>query len=123
MNRRNAGYILPNNPRKHYLRVDDKLLTKQICESQGIPVPQTYAVIERQGDVRRFAELIGEREEFVVKPTQGSEGRGILVVARQRRQSAGSRPEARRFHRPTCSTICPRSWRACTRSVAARIES
>jgi alpha-L-glutamate ligase-like protein len=81
MNRRNAGYILPNNPRKHYPRVDDKLMTKQICESHGIPVPRTYAVIERQGDVRRFGELIGEREEFVVKPTQGSEGRGILVVA------------------------------------------
>ena len=79
MNRRNAGYILPNNPREHYPRVDDKLLTKQICESHGIPVPQTYAVIERQGDVRRFAEWMGDREEFVVKPTQGSEGRGILV--------------------------------------------
>ena len=32
MNRRNASYILPHNPRKHYPRVDDKLLTKQICE-------------------------------------------------------------------------------------------
>jgi len=83
MNRRNASYILPNNPRQHYPRVDDKLLTKQICESHGIPVPQTYAVIERQGDVRRFAELVGEREGFIVKPTQGSEGRGILVVAHQ----------------------------------------
>ncbi|MHB8900122.1 MAG: sugar-transfer associated ATP-grasp domain-containing protein, partial [Thermoguttaceae bacterium] len=48
MNCRNAGYILPNNPRAHYPRVDDKLLTKQICQRHGIPVPETYAVIARQ---------------------------------------------------------------------------
>jgi alpha-L-glutamate ligase-like protein len=83
MNRRNASYILPHNARKHFARVDDKLLTKQICERHGIPVPRTYAVIERQGDVRRVAEIVGEREEFVVKPTQGSGGRGILVIARR----------------------------------------
>ena len=83
MNRRNAAYLLPHNPRAHYPRVDDKLQTKRICESHGIPVPQTYAVIERQGDVRRFAEMIGPREEFVVKPTQGSEGRGVLVISQR----------------------------------------
>ena len=52
MNRRNASYVLPCNPRQHYPRVDDKVLTKRICERRGIPVPETYAVIERQGDVR-----------------------------------------------------------------------
>ena len=61
MNRRNASYILPHNPRQYFARVDDKLLTKQICEQHGIPVPHTYAVIERQGDVRRIAEILGPR--------------------------------------------------------------
>lgn len=81
MNRRNAGYILPYNPRDRYPQVDDKLLTKRICEAHGIPVPETYAVIERQGDLRRFADVVSGREGYVVKPTQGSEGRGILVIA------------------------------------------
>ncbi len=81
MNRRNADYILPNNRRKHYGLVDDKLRTKQICERHGIPVPRTHLVVERQGDVRHFEDLLGGREEFVVKPTQGSEGRGIVVVS------------------------------------------
>ena len=83
MNGRNADYILPRNPRRHYVRVDDKLVTKQICEQHAIPVPRTYAVIGRQGDVRRFPEIIGQRSDFVVKPTQGSEGRGILVITRR----------------------------------------
>ncbi|MCX7824869.1 MAG: alpha-L-glutamate ligase-like protein [Verrucomicrobiae bacterium] len=80
MNWRNANIILPGNPRAHYPRVDDKLLTKRICELYGIPVPQTYAVIGFPGDIRRFDEAVRERRDFVVKPAKGAEGRGIIVV-------------------------------------------
>jgi alpha-L-glutamate ligase-like protein len=81
INRRNADQILPLNPRCLYPRVDDKLLTKRICEARGIPVPATYAAIERHGDIRSFPALTGGRQEFVIKPAAGSEGRGIIVVA------------------------------------------
>jgi alpha-L-glutamate ligase-like protein len=80
LNARNADYVMAVNPRCHYPRVDNKLLTKTICEQRGIPVPQTYGVIECQGDVRRFPDLVGDRQEFVIKPAEGSEGRGIIVV-------------------------------------------
>ncbi len=80
INRRNADFVLRANCRSHYPRVDDKLLTKQICETRGIPVPATYLVIERHGDVARFGEW-ARRREFVIKPGKGSEGRGIIVVA------------------------------------------
>ncbi len=80
INQRNGDYVLPNNPRCYYPRVDDKLLTKQICVRHGIPVPQTYAVIERHGDIQRFPQLLDGRHDFVVKPCEGSEGRGILVI-------------------------------------------
>jgi len=81
MNQRNAEFILPGNPRAHYPRVDDKLLTKRLCEAHGIPIPQTYAVIERQGDIRKFAQIVGARQQFVIKPCKGAEGRGIVVVS------------------------------------------
>lgn len=80
LNARNADFISPRNPRAHYPRVDDKCLTKRICEQRGIPVPQTYAVIECQGDIRRFPEMIRDRRDFVIKPASGSEGRGIIVI-------------------------------------------
>ncbi|MBI5387585.1 MAG: alpha-L-glutamate ligase-like protein [Verrucomicrobia bacterium] len=80
LNERNAGFVLPGNPRAHYPRVDDKLLTKRLCEDHGIPVPQTYAVIERVGDIRGFQELVRTRLDFVIKPAKGAEGRGIVVV-------------------------------------------
>jgi alpha-L-glutamate ligase-like protein len=81
MNSRNSAYVLPSNPRCNYPRVDNKLLTKKICESRGIPVPETYAVIRRHGDIARFPALLGDRQQFVIKPCQGSGGRGITVVA------------------------------------------
>ena len=80
INARNGHYVLPGNPRKFYPRVDDKLLTKTICEERGIPVPETYAVIQRNGDVRRLPELVADHPDFVVKPAAGSEGRGIVVI-------------------------------------------
>jgi alpha-L-glutamate ligase-like protein len=81
INHRNAVCVLPNNPRAFYPRVDDKLKTKEICEAHQIPVPETYAVIRRHGDIRRLRGLLKDRGQFVVKPAEGAEGRGILVVA------------------------------------------
>jgi len=80
INARNCQYVLPGNPRSYYPRVDNKLITKTICHAHGIPVPATYAIIERCGDIRRFPDLIGPRDDFVIKPGAGSEGRGIIVV-------------------------------------------
>src|SRR5262245_42443500 len=81
INHRNLAFIQESNPRSLYPRVDDKTITKQICHKHGIPVPDTYAIIRRYGDVRRFAELIDNREQFVVKPASGAGGRGIVVIA------------------------------------------
>ena len=83
INRRNADYVLPHNPRKDYPIVDNKVLTKQICLQQDIPVPETYAVIKHFGDIQRLPELLAGRTDFAIKPARGSGGRGILVIARK----------------------------------------
>lgn len=81
INARNSRYVMESNPRAHYPRVDDKVQTKVICQQRGIPVPETYALIERHGDIHHFMELVGDRPEFVIKPAEGAEGRGIVVIA------------------------------------------
>lgn len=83
INHRNLLFIQENNPRALYPRVDDKTVTKAICQSHGIPVPETYCVIRRYGDVKRFLELIGDRSEFVIKPASGAGGRGIMVISKR----------------------------------------
>jgi len=84
INARNGNLILPLNPRSHFPRVDDKLVTKIICEQYGIPVPTTYGVIRKQSEVRNWLANLNLNQDFVIKPAQGSGGRGIIVVAERR---------------------------------------
>jgi alpha-L-glutamate ligase-like protein len=84
INHRNLAFIQESNPRALYPRVDKKTITKEICHAHGIPVPETYAIIRRYGDVRRFRKLISDRSEFVIKPASGAAGRGIIVIARKK---------------------------------------
>jgi alpha-L-glutamate ligase-like protein len=80
LNERNAEFIMRLNPRRLYPRVDDKALTKELALEAGMAVPELYGVIRHQGEVRNFADIVADRESFVVKPAQGSGGDGILVV-------------------------------------------
>jgi alpha-L-glutamate ligase-like protein len=80
LNERNAEFIMRLNPRRLYPRVDDKILTKKLAIEAGMPVPELYGVIGHQSEVRRFSEIVGERESFVVKPARGSGGDGIIVI-------------------------------------------
>jgi alpha-L-glutamate ligase-like protein len=80
LNERNSDYIMRLNPRRLYPRVDDKVLTKELAIAAGMAVPDLYGVIANQGAVRRFPEIVADRNSFVIKPAQGSGGNGILVI-------------------------------------------
>jgi len=80
INRRNADYILIHNDRKLYPLVDDKVLTKDLAVKAGAAVPELYAVIDSPGQVKGVAGLVSRYEAFVLKPANGSQGHGILVV-------------------------------------------
>lgn len=80
LNERNTDFIMRLNPRRLYPRVDDKVLTKELALAAGMAVPELYGIITNQGQVREFADIVGDRESFVVKPAEGSGGDGILVV-------------------------------------------
>jgi alpha-L-glutamate ligase-like protein len=80
INQRNLRLVSALNSRALYKRVDDKSRTKAICEAHQVPVPQTYALIRRFGDIRHLERILGGRQQFVIKPACGSGGRGVLVV-------------------------------------------
>lgn len=80
MNRRNSEFTLPYNPRRLLPLVDDKLLTKRLALRAGIPVPDLYAVVEIQHQVRGLHEVLSPYPDFVVKPAHGSGGDGIVVI-------------------------------------------
>ena len=80
MNERNIGYIGRYNPRRNYPLVDNKLATKSGAQDRGIPVPELYGVMKYQYEVRKVSDLLAAHESFVIKPAQGSGGKGILVI-------------------------------------------
>lgn len=80
MNRRNVDLLVRWNPRRLYQLVNDKAATKELCTQHGIPVPQTYAIIDHPVGIRRLPQLLTGRDEFVVKPVRGAGGRGVLVI-------------------------------------------
>jgi len=80
MNRRNAEFIMPFNPRKNYPLVDDKVRTKALALSAGLPVPRLYGVINSNHEIKGIHSRIENQKGFVIKPSRGSGGNGILVA-------------------------------------------
>ena len=80
MNMRNVVYIAQNNPRHLYPRVDNKLLTKKIAERGGIAVPPLIGVVRFTAQIKELPDFLAPHDEFVIKPSQGSGGKGILVI-------------------------------------------
>lgn len=80
MNKRNFTYIGQNNMRKFYPRVDDKLQTKILAEAAGIAVPRLIGVARYQSHTNQLTEFLSGEKSFVIKPSKGSGGKGILVI-------------------------------------------
>jgi len=81
INQRNGALVLPLNPRRHYPRVDDKLLTKRLAEAAGLPTPRTLGVVSFHHQLRDLPALLAGRQQFVLKPARGSQGNGIVVIS------------------------------------------
>lgn len=92
MNKRNIDYIGRYNPRKFYKRVDDKLTTKQLALANDIAVPDLIGVVREQHGINSIPEQVKDRSGFVIKPSKGSGGKGILVI---------THVENGRFYKPT----------------------
>lgn len=81
INRRNADYVLKYNKRSLYPIVDDKIVTKERAILAGIHVPEMYGVISTEKEISRLDDIIGDHDDFVIKPAKGAGGDGILVIA------------------------------------------
>ncbi|WP_419208638.1 alpha-L-glutamate ligase-like protein [Photobacterium leiognathi subsp. mandapamensis] len=84
MNKRNHSYIGRYNDRSRYPLVDDKLKTKFIAQQAGATVPDLIGVIDSQGSVKNIHDMIKDWPGFVIKPAQGSGGKGILVIVKHK---------------------------------------
>ncbi|KMV30730.1 alpha-L-glutamate ligase-like protein [Photobacterium swingsii] len=84
MNKRNHSYIGRYNDRSLYPLVDDKLKTKKIAQQAGATVPELIGIIDSQVYVKRVHDMVKDWPGFVIKPAQGSGGKGILVIVKHK---------------------------------------
>lgn len=89
INNRVGRYILRSNKRSQYPLVDDKVKTAHRASAWGIPMPENYLVISSFGDLKKLPELLSGLQSFVVKPANGSQGNGIIVVTGVRKDENG----------------------------------
>jgi alpha-L-glutamate ligase-like protein len=80
INNRVGKYILRHNKRAHYPLVDDKVLTSVRAAAWGIAMPENYQVIENYGSVKNLHLKLKNYDSFVIKPANGSQGNGIIVI-------------------------------------------
>ena len=80
INERNIRFVNHYNPRKLLNTVNDKAITKELANAAGIPTPELYGVIHDARDMQRLHEIIDHPDGFVLKPAQGSQGKGIIVI-------------------------------------------
>lgn len=79
-NARNLHYIKKFNDKKSIRLADNKLETKRFLSERGIPFAKTYAIIKTRKELFDFDFSQLPKKEFVVKPNQGSQWKGIYVV-------------------------------------------
>jgi alpha-L-glutamate ligase-like protein len=80
MNRRNVELVYDRNPRRLYRLADDKLLAKELLDEAGVPVPANLASASGLHELPALLETLDGLDDFVVKPSLGGGGNGILVV-------------------------------------------
>ena len=80
MNARNFHIISKCNPRNLYPLVDDKVTTKNLAIKSGVQTPNMIGIIEYQFQVNNILDIVKNHSEFVVKPSHGSGGKGVLVI-------------------------------------------
>ncbi|MEF8843639.1 MAG: sugar-transfer associated ATP-grasp domain-containing protein [Haloarculaceae archaeon] len=79
MKRRNR-YIEAYNPPHLRPGADEKASINRRLNGLGIPSPETYAVVDSTADLSAAARIVDECETFVIKPSDGYGGEGIVVV-------------------------------------------
>jgi len=72
--------INKHNP-KDILETIDKIEEKARLLEAGVPIPDTYMILETEEDLEKYVHWLETRREgFVIKPAKGHGGAGVLVV-------------------------------------------
>jgi len=81
INARSAEFLRLNK-KVYRKRADDKLVTKRMLKKRGIPHPELLGKLSSMAKIEAF-DWMSLPGSFVIKPVQGLEGGGIILVKRR----------------------------------------
>jgi alpha-L-glutamate ligase-like protein len=79
LNKRNRDYVARYNQRNLYPHIRKDRM-KKTFHQLDIPTPETYCIIETKKEIACAEEVMRSRDSFVIKPSSGFGGEGIMVV-------------------------------------------
>lgn len=84
VNARNRLFLKYNSKKGREI-ADSKILTKKVMKKAGLPVPELYKVFTKLDEVDEYgwSKLEGN---FVIKPTHGYAGEGVLMIRKKGNQ-------------------------------------
>ena len=80
INNRNRNIIYKHNSKPLLRLAADKLASKKALIDKKVLVPKTLATFKHQHHLNSLQEQLTGLKEFVIKPNNGSQGNGILVI-------------------------------------------
>lgn len=80
MNRRNLDYVYPYNARSDFPIANDKLLCKEMLAPLDVPLAKTHFSYRYFYELGNLPDDLAGLADFVIKPSNGSAGNGILVI-------------------------------------------
>ncbi|MEH6825454.1 MAG: sugar-transfer associated ATP-grasp domain-containing protein [Motiliproteus sp.] len=80
INERNREQVYKQNSKPLLQLAADKLATKAALQRAEIPCPQTLAQCGSQARIEPFLRVMAEAKQFALKPNNGSQGNGILII-------------------------------------------
>ncbi len=98
LNKRNLDIISVYNKRKYFPIVDDKIKTKEYLSKGNVPYPETICVIHNFFEIETSLKLLFSLDTFVVKPSRGRAGGGILLLEK-RDEESWQTPSGRKIDR------------------------
>lgn len=83
INERNLKWVYEYNKRHFFPQVDDKINTKELLCKQNVPFPETICIIDNYIHIEEILNDLKKHSGFVVKPSKGKAGGGILILEKE----------------------------------------
>ncbi|MDQ7051068.1 MAG: sugar-transfer associated ATP-grasp domain-containing protein [Enterobacterales bacterium] len=80
INERNRNLVYARNDKQLLKLAADKLASKQKLAALKVPIPRTLLAITSLSELTQLDDFLAQQQSFALKPNQGSQGNGILII-------------------------------------------